>query len=223
MGAYQLLLAGGNQQWRNSLRAFIDKSPFLKMVASVPFAEMVETALRLKPELLLWKLERENPLPALEELKLQCPFTLTVILVNDPRKYKLIELLQSGLQGCLTGQMFPRQIVKALELVAGTGLICLPRPVGEWWGGPVSGCQTAACFSLTKRESEILTLLVKNLQNQEIAAALYLSESTVKTHLKSIFRKLGVRNRTEALSLALRLGLVETGEPAGVGHQMADG
>ncbi|HHW28343.1 MAG TPA: response regulator transcription factor [Syntrophomonadaceae bacterium] len=58
--------------------------------------------------------------------------------------------------------------------------------------------------SLTKREQEVFTLLKKGQTNSEIASALYISESTVKSHLRSIFRKLGVNKRNEAQLLALQ-------------------
>ena len=61
--------------------------------------------------------------------------------------------------------------------------------------------------SLTRRELEVLKLLVKGLRNAEVAVALDLAESTIATHLKSIYRKLGISSRAEATLHATRLGL----------------
>ena len=63
-------------------------------------------------------------------------------------------------------------------------------------------------YGLTKRESELLELLVEGLPNKEVAGHLFISEETVKSHLKSIYRKLSVSDRTEAVAVALREGLV---------------
>jgi DNA-binding NarL/FixJ family response regulator len=63
--------------------------------------------------------------------------------------------------------------------------------------------------ALTEREREILTLLSRGLSNAELGARLYLSEPTIKTHLSSIFRKLGVRDRVQAVIAAYDAGLVE--------------
>jgi DNA-binding NarL/FixJ family response regulator len=61
---------------------------------------------------------------------------------------------------------------------------------------------------LTQREQEILQLIVKGRSNKEISAALFISEDTVKTHLKTLFQKMGVSARTEAAIEAVRSGLV---------------
>jgi len=66
-----------------------------------------------------------------------------------------------------------------------------------------------ALSALTERELEILTLLARGLSNAELGATLYLSEPTIKTHLSSIFRKLGVRDRVQAVIAAYEAGLVE--------------
>ena len=68
----------------------------------------------------------------------------------------------------------------------------------------------AVGFDLTKKERELLPLLVKGLPNQEIANQLHISTATVKYHLANIYSKLGVRNRVEATNIALEHHLVET-------------
>jgi two-component system NarL family response regulator len=62
---------------------------------------------------------------------------------------------------------------------------------------------------LSSRELDVLRLLTEGLENKQIAHALGISEATVKTHLKSLYRRLGVRSRAEAAAKALRLGLIE--------------
>jgi DNA-binding CsgD family transcriptional regulator len=69
-------------------------------------------------------------------------------------------------------------------------------------------------MGLTQRESEALALVVRGLRNQEIADALFLGVNTVKTHLKSLYRKLGARNRAEAVALALADGAFRPGPVA---------
>ena len=63
--------------------------------------------------------------------------------------------------------------------------------------------------SVTGRELEVLTLLARGKSNKEIGTTLYISQSTVKTHLRSIFTKLNVLSRTEAIATAIRKGLVK--------------
>lgn len=95
------------------------------------------------------------------------------------------------------------QIVDAVELIVAAGMLCLPRFGPEFFkncNNSNHGC--SLLDTLTEREREVLKFLDKDLSNKDIAAAMYLSESTVKSHLRSIFRKLGVRKRREALKIA---------------------
>ena len=77
--------------------------------------------------------------------------------------------------------------------------------------GSIARRRTTAASRLTPREHEILTLLAQGLGTAEMAGRLYLGESTVKTHLNRIFRKLDVSNRTQALAAAMRQGLLVEG------------
>jgi DNA-binding NarL/FixJ family response regulator len=80
-------------------------------------------------------------------------------------------------------------------------------------GGRVGAPPDAAALDdLTERELEVLGLVARGLTNREIAAHLFLSEGTVKTHVKRIFYKLGVHDRTQAVILAYEVGLVRPGE-----------
>ena len=87
------------------------------------------------------------------------------------------------------------------------------RLIGEFARRPAADGPTPAALDvLTDREREVLTLIAQGLSNQEIAAKLFLSEGTVKTHIKRIFYKLDLRDRTQAVILAYDVGLVA---PAG--------
>ncbi|NLH27587.1 MAG: response regulator transcription factor [Syntrophomonadaceae bacterium] len=96
------------------------------------------------------------------------------------------------------------------------GVLCLPRFGPEYHNKINSQDDFSLLGTLTKREQEVFTLLRKGLTNSEIASALYISESTVKSHLRSIFRKLGIKKRNEAQILALQ-GINTTGTKAVTG------
>jgi len=74
-----------------------------------------------------------------------------------------------------------------------------PSPVGRRWPGQEHG--------LSEREAEVLSLVSRGLTNRAVAHAMHLSEDTVKTHLKSVYRKLGIRNRASATRFAIRSGI----------------
>jgi DNA-binding NarL/FixJ family response regulator len=209
MGEFRLLIGSQSPQWGESLAAVFAENLLFEVAGSVTSAELVEAAARLHPDIVLWKIEGEDPVPLVTELRTRCPFVLPVVLVDNPQKLDLLVLLRAGVRGCLPLRLLPRQIVHAVELIAKAGLVCLPRLSAGFVSRAALQTESPGSGSLTGREREVLSLLGQNLSNQEIGRALFLSESTVKTHLRSIFRKLGVRNRTEALVAALRLGVLE--------------
>lgn len=105
--------------------------------------------------------------------------------------------LQSGAQGFVHAGMQPRQIIRALQ-VASEGELVAPRQLLEYF--IVEG-NSAGVTALSARQREILDLVAKGLSNAQIAQQLYLSESTVKQHLRATYKLLGVKNRTEAAKL----------------------
>lgn len=210
MGEFRVLVGGRSPRWRESLAAAFSENAVFEVVGSAASEELVETAVSFRPDVVVWKLEDEDPVPVTADLKLECPFSLVVVMVEDPKQFDVIELIRAGVRGCLPLRLLPRQIVQAVELIVKAGMLCLPRLGPDFFDRNRKTDEPVAPNFLTGREREILCLLGKNLSNQEIGQALFLSESTVKTHLRSIFRKFEVRNRSEAMVTAMRLGLVET-------------
>ncbi len=212
MGKFRVLISCETIQFCDSLAAVIGEADIFKVVGkSTGSADLIDAASRLQPDIILWTVNGADPLPVITALCLNSPFVLPVILVDDPKRVNLMELLRVGVRGCLPTRLFPRQIVQSLELIVLAGMLCLPRPGPEFFNHHSNGNGQVSQPALSEREHQVLTLLGKSLSNQEMARALFLSESTVKTHLRSLFRKLGVRSRSEALLLAMHLGL--TGRP----------
>ncbi|MEW6183950.1 MAG: response regulator transcription factor [Bacillota bacterium] len=209
MTKFDVLICGNSQKWRENLASAFKESGVFHLTGDAASAELVKTAARLYPDVALWKPDGGNPLQVIKRLLSECPFTLPVILVNDPNNYNLLELVKAGIRGCLPLRLRPQQIVVMVEIIVSAGMLCLPRFDPELFGCDQKTGPTVAFKGLTGREREILSLLAQSNSNQEIATALYLSECTVKTHLRNIFRKLGVRNRTEALMAAMSYGLME--------------
>lgn len=206
MGEFRVLICGNNPGWCKSLAAAFAENIAFDVGGSVKSEDMIATSARIYPDVVLWKLEYDDAVPVLKELRLKCPLVVPVVLVKDLKKVNPLALIRAGACGCLPIRLLPRQVVQAVEFIVKTGILCLPRPGPDFFEHQQNGKRPAALDSLTGREQEVLSLLGKNFSNQEIARALFISESTVKTHLRSIFRKLGVRNRSEASVQAFRLG-----------------
>jgi DNA-binding NarL/FixJ family response regulator len=110
------------------------------------------------------------------------------------------DALQAGASGFVHAEMMPDQLLRALA-VAARGELVAPR---ELLGYVLSRDHSGDLAALSARQREILGYVVEGLSNAEIARRLYLSESTIKQHLRAAYKLLGVSNRTEAANLFRR-------------------
>jgi DNA-binding NarL/FixJ family response regulator len=102
----------------------------------------------------------------------------------------------------------PSEELAAAVAAAGQGLIVLPKPLTERLLQEPAPSVEELSEALTAREREVLDLLARGLKNAEIAGELHISEHTVKFHISSLYSKLGVNNRAEAVSRGARHGLI---------------
>jgi DNA-binding NarL/FixJ family response regulator len=102
--------------------------------------------------------------------------------------------LKNGADGFVHAQMHPAQVLRAVEVVQ-KGELAAPRQLLGYY---LSQNENPKIGDLSARQREILELVVEGLSNADIAGRLYLSESTIKQHLRAVYKVLGVRNRTEA-------------------------
>ena len=135
--------------------------------------------------------------------------TRVVALVDRPTRAHLAALATAGCDGILAASAPPEELLSAAERVM-TGQRALSAELLPALAGVVMhpGPPAPAADLLTEREREVLACLVRGARNEEIAAELFLSPATVKSHLSSIYSKLEVRSRHEATAMALQLGLV---------------
>jgi DNA-binding NarL/FixJ family response regulator len=127
------------------------------------------------------------------------------------------EAMKSGASGFLLKDVRPEQLAEAVRVVAAGEALLAPaitrRLVEEFVRRPPPGAGTPDALSeLTERELEVLKLVAAGLSNAEIAASLFVSGATVKTHLTHILTKLRLRDRVQAVVLAYESGLVQPGE-----------
>ncbi|QKG21099.1 response regulator [Actinomadura verrucosospora] len=167
----------------------------------------------LRPDVVLLdvRLGPESGLDLCRLLTGRVPEARVVFLsVYDDEQY-VFEALRAGAGGYLLKRVDGPELVRRLEEVAQGETVVDPTLAGrmavtaarltrgEFWPGANRG--------LTQRESEVLSLLVGGLSNKAIAARLVLSEETVKSHLRALYRKLEVTDRSAAIAVALREGL----------------
>jgi DNA-binding NarL/FixJ family response regulator len=105
------------------------------------------------------------------------------------------DTLKNGADGFVHAQMHPTQVVRAVEVVQ-KGELAAPRQLLRWH--LLSQKENPKIGDLSARQREILEMVEEGLSNAQIAGRLYLSESTIKQHLRAVYKELGVCNRTEA-------------------------
>ena len=146
------------------------------------------------------------------------PARVVILTTYDLDEY-VFDALGAGASGFLLKDVPPEELVRGVrQVAAGDGLLApaVTRRLIEAFAHHYHrrGAAPAVADALSAREREVLELIARGLSNAEIAASLYLSENTVRTHVTHILDKLGVRDRVQAVILAYEAGLVEPGDQA---------
>lgn len=204
MSKYRLQLNSESAQWLQSMHTVLKELTNWEVAINQLTFDTVARLESAQPDILVWKIENDLACLDLEELKERCPMVIPVIIINDPNQLDMQQFMQYGICGCLPSRLRPRQIVDAISLIAAGGITCFPRFASKQTPGQHLE-QLPVSSKLTCREREILSLLCQNSSNQEMAHALSVSESTVKTHLHNIYRKMGKRKRGEVLAAVYNL------------------
>ena len=168
-------------------------------------AEVVEIVERTKPELVLLDVRMPNVdgLACLEEIKRNHPETKVVMLSASQDKQLIETALRRGASAYLVKNIDPVDLPSTLRQALEGNIY---RAVGTSSETESSGARAAG---LTEREISVLKAVARGLSNDEIAKEFWVARQTVKFHLTNIYRKLGVRNRAEAMRQAYSFGLVD--------------
>ncbi|TVR71179.1 MAG: DNA-binding response regulator [Sphaerobacteraceae bacterium] len=132
-----------------------------------------------------------------------------VVLTAYDTDDRIFQAVQAGARGYLLKGAPRDEIFRAIREVKNGGSLLEPAIAGKLLSRVGDILRGGAVEKLTARELDILTLMARGMRNKEIANQLYITERTVKFHANAIYRKLNVSSRTEAVSKALRHGLVE--------------
>ena len=169
-------------------------------------AQAIEEFVRHRPDVTLMdlRLPGTTGLEAIRAIRRTDPKARIVVLTMYQGDEDIYRAFEAGAAGYLLKETLPQELIHAIrEVHAGKGLI--PADIQAKLNA--HGQQPA----LTARESEVLTLLAKGMRNKEVAAQLTISDDTARAHIRSIFLKLQVHDRTAALSEAIRRGLIHIG------------
>jgi two-component system, NarL family, nitrate/nitrite response regulator NarL len=202
----RILIVDDHPITRDALAALLGQHGFSVVGEAAEGEEAVELTRRLRPQIVLLDLSMPglSGLEALPRLREGSPETEVVVLTASGTEENLLAAIRGGAAGYLLKNEPPERIAEFLRGV-GNGEAALSgavarRLLDQVRDGP-GGVPDEIARSLSAREVEVLLLLDERLGTDEIAARLYISEHTVRSHVKSLLRKLGVSSRREALDV----------------------
>jgi DNA-binding NarL/FixJ family response regulator len=226
----RVLIADDQKVVREGLVSLIGLLPGITVVgAAIDGDDAIRQAGELRPDVVLMDLNmpRCNGVEATEQLRETHPDVKVVVLTTYSDDAWVFSALQAGARGFLTKDAGADEIHRAITVVAaghaqldpsvqrrlldalGSGQPIAVAAADEPAPGDAAGPPPPD--DLTPREAEVLAHIASGLSNSEIAATLFVSEATVKTHINHIFTKTGLRDRAQLVRYAFRHGLASTG------------
>ena len=203
--AVRILLADDHPLTRSGIGEFVRREPTFELVADAEDGIRAwELLQELKPDVALLDIRMPglDGVTVAQKVKNEGLSTAVLMLTSYDAQQYVIASLRAGARGFVLKTVSPKELTTAINTVAKGGLYLDPEVAS------VMGEQDFIPEQLSVREREVLLLAAKGLSSKEVAKKLFISERTVQTHLASIYDKLGSRNKTEALLLALKYGVV---------------
>jgi DNA-binding NarL/FixJ family response regulator len=192
---------------REGIVLIIGLDPSLTVVAEAATGEeAVEHFIKHRPDVTLMDLQLPgmNGLQAIQAIRGVQPDARIIVLTMYAGDENIHRALRAGAVGYLLKDSVPEDLIRVIHDVH-VGKRAVPLHLETML------TQHEAKPALTAREIEVLKLLAKGMRNKEIGATLHITEETVRAHIRSIFLKLSVHDRTAALAEALRRGIVRVG------------
>lgn len=219
MEKIRILVVDDHTLVREGFARMLELSPELQVLGQAASAkdalEMVKT---LQPDIVLMDINMPgmNGIEATRIIKNEYPDVEVIILSMYDEEQYVLESVKAGATGYVLKEISPEDLLRAVKTVHNGGSMIQPslaRKVLKEFAhlareSPAPGRATLL-RELSEREVEVLQYVADGKSNREIADTLTISEKTVKAHLRSIFRKLEVSDRAQAVAYAMRKGLVE--------------
>jgi two-component system NarL family response regulator len=200
----RVLVADDHVTVREGLVAMIGRQVDMRVVAEAAQGrEAVELWQRHRPDvgLLDVRMPVLDGIAAIDEIRAEDPGARILVLTTFDTDSEVSRVIKAGAKGYLLKDAPREELLESIRRVH-AGETCIPPALVAKLAAGVSSQE------LSKRELEVLELLASGKSNKEIGALLYISETTVKSHLRTIFAKLQVLSRTEAIMVASRRGLI---------------
>src|SRR3954453_23083619 len=215
-----VLVADDQAMIRAGFRMLLAGEPDIEVVAEAGNGiEAVQQAARFKPTVVLMdiRMPQLDGLEATRRIIAADPGARILILTTFDLDEYVYDALQAGASGFVLKDDPPEQLIAALRTVAAGDALLSPavtKQVIRRFAQLPRPTPPKAVEELTARELDTVRLIAEGLSNAEISERLYITETTVKTHVTHILQKLGLRDRVQAVVLAYQTGLFEGGPDA---------
>ena len=210
-GPIRILVADDHPVVRDGLVAILSTQPdFLIVGQATTGTDVIQQVASLTPDVVLLDLEMPemNGVQVLRQLRAEYPLAHVLIFTAFDTDELIVQAVQAGAQGYLLKGAPRDEIFRAIRVISAGGSLLEPVVASKLIHHVQSQEQLEA-QRLTARETQVLHLLAQGKSNKEIAAALSITQRTVKFHISSIMGKLGANNRTEAVTIAAQRGLIK--------------
>jgi DNA-binding NarL/FixJ family response regulator len=217
----RVLVADDQAMVRAGLHLLLSGEPDIEVVATAGTGrEAVAQAARFDPDVVLMdiRMPEMDGLEATRRILAADESARVLVLTTFSLDEYVYEALRAGASGFVLKDDPPESLIAAVRTVAGGEALLSPtvtQSVIQQFARLHRQSPPEAVASLTSRELEVFRLITQGLSNAEIGAALFISDTTVKTHVTRLLSKLQLRDRAQAIVLAYRTGLFEQPDPLG--------
>ena len=216
--AIRVLVADDQALMRGGFRMILDAESDLEVIGeAIDGADAVRGFERWQPDVVVMdvRMPTMDGIEATRRITAIDPSAKVLILTTFDLDEYVYDALRAGASGFLLKDRPPEELIHAVRVVAGGDALLAPavtrRLIEEFAHRPDGPVAPAGLDELTDREREVLVLMARGLSNAEIASALFVAETTVKTHVGRVLHKLALRDRAQAVVLAYESGLVQPG------------
>lgn len=217
----RVLIADDQALFRRGLYVVLGTEDGIEVVAEAENGEeAVDKARELAPDVVLMdvRMPRVNGIEAARRIRAEVPTTKILMLTVSDEEDDLYEAIKAGANGYLLKEISVEEVAEAIRAVTQGQSLISPSMASKLlneFNALVKKAEEKQQFpapALTAREVEVLRLVAKGMSNREIAEELYISENTVKNHVRNILEKLHLHNRMEAVIYAVRERLLDIRE-----------
>lgn len=215
----RVLIADDQALVRAGFRKILESEPDLAVVGDTgDGAEALAAARHLTPDVVLMDIRMPgiDGLEATRRLTRELPATRVLIVTTFGRNEYVFEALRAGASGFLLKDAPPEELIAAVRIIAAGDALLAPAitnaVITEFVRRSPRAQPSPALDALTGREREVLQLVARGLANSEIAARLFISEATIRTHIGHVLTKLGLRDRVQAVIYAYETGMLQPGQ-----------